>query len=135
MPIRITRTEGGPSPETTEFELLPVEIYLRANFEDENAARLWAERAVTILQEAHLRAQRFTGSQFVVWAPARRTDGFTRSGHGYVFLSELAVRVLRALGPVRKRFELMSLSEIEPDMEMLMGTQSDRAAHGAAQTP
>jgi hypothetical protein len=132
MPMRVQRTEGGVVASSSRFERLPVELYFRASFDEESTARSWAERMVQLLNDALPRLSKFDHTQVVVWAPRRRERGVRRSGFGYVYLSELTVRTLRAVTELRQPLEVISLSGLDYELEMLMGSEIDQQAYQAS---
>jgi hypothetical protein len=131
MPIRIERTDSSQeSGREDEPALLPTELFFRIGFADMERAREWAERAVEALGAARVPvAPDDPLHRIVVAAPRRQSPGVRLTGHGFVFMSELALRALRTLG--RRSIptaEPVALERVERGLEMLAGHPVDRAA-------
>ena len=129
MPLSVTRHAAPRDPDRREpTGPLPTELYLRLGFADVSRARAWAADAIAALTHADPGTDA-TRERVVVFAPAPSTSGEV-VGHGFVYVSELAMRVLRAVATQKiPRPELVSLAQLDPDLEMLAGTEVDRRAY------
>lgn len=69
--------------------------------------------------------------RIVLWGPAEPDPGVS-GGNGNVFVSDLGVRVLRMLRDVRiPGTELSSLCQLDYDLKMYAGSESDYRAYSA----
>lgn len=130
MPISITRSNPDEVPQPSRhLALVPVELYFRLGFRELTEAREWAERAVDVLREVRVETPVIL-DRIVVWGPRRERPGIRVEGEGYVFLSELALRCLRAVDhrpiPVP---EMVSLARLHRLLEMLEGSDIDQQAY------
>lgn len=67
--------------------------------------------------------------RFVIWSHAESATGWS-SGIGYAFLSESAIRILRAIGAHRiPAAEVVSLSQLERGLTMYLGSDSDSRSY------
>lgn len=129
--MRVTRVEGR---QTTEFPLsaeqLPIEIYFKLGFGSLEAAAEWCTRAVESLGRVQGNDPDLRGHRIVVWGPRGPERGVRRSGYGTVFLSELAIRQLRALQDVPvPQSEIVTVSALEYDLHMYRGSPIDEATY------
>jgi hypothetical protein len=130
MPISIRNVPPDESSKPLRrLAFVPAELYFRLGFHDLVQAREWAEQAVAALGGVELHNASHL-DRIIVWGPRRQPAGIAISGEGYVFVSELALRCLRALEvqsiPVP---ELVSLVRLERGLEMLQGEAIDQRAY------
>ena len=130
MPIRVQKEEGTAVDSGGTLPELPVELYLRTGFDTCEAARSWAERVRPILVAAAPIVPSAWGTRIVLWAP-RSTDGqgYTVLSLGSVYMSDVAVRCLRALDGCARHFELVPFHTLDTDLEMLLGSDADARAY------
>lgn len=120
MPVRVTRPTAPQAPEPIDASMLPEEIYIELRFDDHDRAVAWCDSVVPDLRR-HV-YDLGTLDRVVLWRPG--TD------QSQVFLSVLAMRIVRALG---KRYMpvvgLVSLAELPSGLLLMLGDQPDELAY------
>lgn len=133
MPISVTKTESRTEHTNVLWpESLPVELYFKVVFDDPKTASNWCTQAAAMLGSVTLSGADASFQRFVVWGPKAPRDHWVAGGHGTVFISELALRVIRARGDLRvPGAEAVSLSQLDYDLHLYVGSVVDQSAYSA----
>jgi hypothetical protein len=101
---------------------LPVEIYLEAKFDTPSEARQWAtEAAPWLLEPGRLGFRLEDLERAVLWGP--RGSGYD---DGTVYMSEVAVRILRAACIRVPATKVVSVADLKHGLKMYAGGEADR---------
>ena len=131
MPISVTTTEGRhavqyPFPP----DALPIELYFKIVFDTSKVGATWCVKTLEVLERFRLDSTTERLQRVVVWGPAAPETGWETTGPGNVFVSELALRIVRASGEVRvPGAEPVSLSQLEYNLKMYVGSAADERAY------
>jgi len=133
MPISVKTTPGGTvGPVPLLPAQLPVELYFRLVFDTSATAEGWCTEAVRLCETVALNEVAGKLDRIVVWGPKPAQPGVRVIGRGEVFVSELALRVVRAL---LKAYvpspEPVSLGQFPHDLHCYAGADADRRAYEA----
>ena len=130
MPISRRIKEGNRTSEVPlSLDQLPTELYFRIPFDDAAVAATWAESAVRVLQTMTFSNAYEALDRVVLWGSSR-SGPLAAGGPGYAFVSELAMRMLRAVGELPiPRAEMVPLSQLEAGLQLYLGAQSDALAY------
>ena len=131
MPMSVTRTEGRT---TSTYPLspdsLPIELYFKIVFDDPRVASRWCTDAATSFSKVSLGSELTSLQRLVVWGPSAPSDNWVSGGNSNVFVSELALRIVRALGELRvPGAEPVALSQLEYNLRLYVGSASDQRAY------
>jgi hypothetical protein len=134
MPVSVKKTQGRRTTTTPlSLEQLPVELYVKLGFRDSAEAAGWCEGAVASLEGVVLSDPALLLHRVVIWGPSAVKREVLPSPNAAVFISEVTARLLRALGRVRlPQGEVVSLSQLEADLKMYLGSTADEQAYRVA---
>lgn len=131
MPLSIRTTAASKTTEAPfSADQLPEELYIKIVFDDHARAAKWCADVVGWLENVQGYDSALAFHRVVIWGPKPLGAEYSLSGQGTVYVSELAIRLLRAIGPVRvSRSEITSLGQLEYDMHMYVGSADDQRAY------
>jgi hypothetical protein len=127
MPIsRETITLKQEDPASLSADQIPVELYFKLTFDDGTTCSTWIQSAIKVLRETRYRKSPDSIDRPVVWGPR---EAFGSRPH--VFVSEIALRLLRAAGQVRVPATKgpVSVSELDAGLQLYLGCPVDERVY------
>ena len=131
MPFSITVTQGRS--ETTypvSPGSLPIELYFKIPFEEADGASTWCGQVVTTLSRVKVDSSDIGLHRIVVWGPSPPEGSWSGGGGLNAYVSELALRLLRAFGDTRVPGAIpVSLSQLDLGLHMYVGGDADQRVY------